>query len=84
MATLVKFLVNESHIEKDIFAYFPQLVASRGKSGAVAKLSYSYLGQHSGCSPQYAKESRKATQSEYLPLLNELKSIGYTNLKICK
>jgi len=80
MATLVGFYVHEKEDSKDIFAFFPKLVFDSNGN----KTAYSHIGQHSGCCIDYVKESRKATESEYLPLLNELKSIGYNNLKICK
>lgn len=38
---------------------------------------YSHVGQHSGYSPEYIKECRRATLKEYRDLKKELKSIGY-------
>jgi len=66
----VSFLVNDN----EVFAYFPKISADfRGN-----KMSYAHIGQHSACSPEYAKESRKATPEEYEKLHKELLSIGYT------
>ena len=65
----VSFLVNDN----EVFAYFPEINADfKGN-----KTSYSHIGQHSACSPEYAKESRKATPKEYENLYKELLSIGY-------
>lgn len=72
--TKVEFLLHEEN--KDLFAYFPNQ-----KNTAVTNVAYSHIGQHSGCSPSYAKESRKATPEEYRDLQKELESIGY-NLEI--
>lgn len=75
----VKFLVHErvesSEIEElddDLFAYFPEM-----KDHGEYKTAYSHIGQHSACSPEYAKESRNATPEEYADLKEELESIGY-------
>ena len=59
-----------------IYAYFPDMVHYGG-----LKTCYAHVGQHSACSPQYAKESRPATPEEYADLKAELESIGY-NLEI--
>ena len=79
----VKFLIHtipgEMHGEKctwesDIFAYFPgEMADSKGNF-----MSYAHIGQHSGCHPDYAKESRPATPAEYADLKAELESIGYS------
>ncbi len=85
MATLVKFRYNENN--NDLFAFFPQLIESRNfvndKGQYTKKMCYSLIGQHSVCSLNYVNQSRPATEAEYLPLKQELESIGY-NLKICK
>lgn len=85
MATLVKFRYNEAN--KDLFAFFPQLIASRNFTNDngeyTKKFCYSSIGQHSACSLNYVKESRPATESEYTDLKKELESIGYT-LRVCK
>lgn len=80
MATLVKF--RHDKIDGSVFAFFPQLVHSFNGYRR-NHTCYSHIGQHSACNKDYVKECRPATESEYLPLLKELKSIGY-DLKICK
>ena len=62
---------------KEVFAYFPKMVHN-GKF----MTCYSHIGQHSACSPEYAKECKEATQDQYRDLLTELTVIGYTDLKI--
>ena len=46
--------------------------------------SYAHIGQHGGCSLEYYRRTKPATAGEYQNLLNELKQIGYNDLKICK
>lgn len=38
---------------------------------------YSHIGQHSMCCKEWVNEQKKASKKQYLPLLSELKSIGY-------
>ena len=45
---------------------------------------YAHLGQHSACSLEYYRSTKPASAGEYQPLLNELQSIGYNDLRICK
>ncbi len=77
--TKVCFLINESDKEagKDLFAFFPFLKESPGFF-----LSYSHLGQHSGCCLDYALESREASMNEAEDLYKELVSIGYNDLEL--
>jgi hypothetical protein len=42
---------------------------------------YAHIGQHSACHLDYLKECTLAKKDEYLPLMEELTSIGY-KLKI--
>ena len=71
--TKVDFLVNETDPENsDVFAYFPE-----EKHDEKYNMSYSHIGQHSACDPEYAKESREATPEEYMDLKRELDGIGY-------
>jgi hypothetical protein len=60
------------------FAYFPTIDWDTEKK---FKTSYSIVGQHSGCSPEYVKQCVLATREEYLPLKIELVNIGY-NLNV--
>jgi len=79
--TKVKFLLNETNeleYTRDVFAYFPE--ENFDREGTL-KTSYAHIGQHSGCCPEYAEESRTATPEEYQDLKAELENIGY-NLKL--
>ena len=67
MKTAVVFLQNKD----DLFAYFPDEIADKEGN----KTAYSHIGQHSACSPEYARESEPA--KDYQDLKNELESIGY-------
>ena len=62
----------------DIFAFFPEetwsTIAGR------LYVSYSHIGQHSGCHPGYIRGKKLATPEEYAPLLAELKGQGYDDL----
>ncbi len=83
MKTKVKFLieVNSNVYEKGyIFAFFPEEKYSNDKNLFTC---YAHVGQHSACHIDYAKECKKAKKSEYLPLMQELESIGY-KLQIIK
>jgi len=68
MKTNVIFLLERD--ENSVFAYFPD----DGQS-------YSHVGQHSPCSPLYAKLCAAATPAQYGPLQKELEGLGY-NLEI--
>ena len=54
------------------FAYFP----NESEDGEFC-LSYSRVGQHSSCHPEYLELCTPATPEEYTPLKKELESIGY-------
>lgn len=60
------------------FAYFPNIEADNKGN----KLSYSPIGQHSACSPEYVKGKKLASPSEYSNLLTELKGQGYDDLNV--
>jgi len=72
--TQVQFLYNKKN--EDLFAYFPNEIHNGQMNTA-----YSHVGQHSGCSVEYANESKQATPEQYKDLKAELTSIGY-NLEI--
>jgi hypothetical protein len=85
MATLVKF---RKHKDKkfnwDITAVFPQLKYNKNMYGNSMLTGYAHLGQHTAVNIEWVnQDSEPATESEYLPLKQELESIGY-DLKICK
>lgn len=47
--------------------------------------SYEHIGQHGAATIDfYLKDTRPATPEEYKDLLDELTSIGYDNVKVCK
>ena len=63
----------------EIIALFPE-----NKYGDTC-MSYMHIGQHSNASySMLIRATKPAIQDEYKPLLNELISIGYDDLKICK
>ena len=79
--TFVRFLIDRLP-SKGVFAYFPYFIYySNGY--AKMKTCYATIGQHGGCTPEYAKSCRLAKPEEYKNLMEELESIGY-NLKIAK
>ncbi len=47
--------------------------------------SYMHIGQHGGANPQIVvSQTKLATPNQYEDLLEELKRIGYENLKVIK
>ena len=63
-----------------IIALFPEIQGNRYEV-----LSYMSLGQHAGADYSgVIKVTKPATPEEYAPLLQELKAIGYTNIKFNK
>lgn len=72
----VLFLL-EKDSKTEVFAYFPDQI-----SHAEYRVSYSHIGQHSDCSPEYASECIQAPFRRYKGLLIELEEIGYDNLNI--
>ena len=56
--------------EYEIVAFFPEIEANYGKI-----LSYMHIGQHGEADLGFYQETIKATEMEYKPLLEELKSI---------
>jgi hypothetical protein len=86
--TKVKFLIHSNSPVKDmddLFAYFPDEFFKgvlKIPTAERMRMSYSHIGQHSECNPEYAAESRKATPEEYADLKKELEEqVGY-NLEI--
>lgn len=74
----VKFLIDKKS-DRSVYAYFPTMAWSHKGTD---KTSYSHMGQHSVCSPAYAKLCKQATKEQYSDLLRELIGQGYNNLKI--
>lgn len=63
------------YYEKDsdgVFAYFPDLDYDSDN-----KQCYAHIGQHSACSPGYAKECKPARYADYESLAQELQEAGY-------
>ena len=56
--------------EFEIIAFFPEGDANYGNI-----LSYMHIGQHGEASLEFYHSTKKATEAEYKPLLEELKSI---------
>lgn len=64
-----------------VIALFPE--ESDLRSGET--MSYMHIGQHGGADYHgVIRQSKPATESQYRPLLHELKSIGYDNLEVRK
>lgn len=63
-----------------IIALFPTVAADNRYNC----LSYEHIGKHGAANADLSPYTVPATKSEYMPLLNELKSIGYENLKPVK
>ena len=85
MATLVRFLVHE--VDGDVLAMFPQINYCKQLYGTKQKMSYMRIGQHGACAsdihiPASDNPWISATLEQYADLLQELKNVGYDNLKI--
>lgn len=65
--------------EGDIVAIFPYDI----EHGYYVN-SYMHIGQHGSCDIGIVYTTKLATEEEYKPLLNELISIGYDDLKVGK
>lgn len=66
-------------LNNEVIAVFPYLIEGRNDVA-----SYMHVGQHSGCDWNINSFTKAATPKQYENLLNELKSIGYDNLKVIK
>lgn len=60
----------------EVIAFFPKM---RCNYGMIA--CYQHIGQHSEASIFYYSTTKKSTEKEYIPLLNELRKI-YDDCKI--
>ena len=65
----------------EVIALFPQEPATRNGWEC---MSYMHVGQHGGADPMIVHETKPAKWDEFVELLEELQSIGYNDLKICK
>ncbi len=62
-----------------VIALFPE--ESDKRTGET--MSYMHIGQHGGADYHgVIRKTKPATESQYQPLLNELKSIGYDKLEV--
>lgn len=52
----------------DVIAFLPEIEVNRGNI-----MSYMHIGQHGEASYEFYTETKKATEEEYKPLLEELK-----------
>ena len=65
----------------EVIALFPQEPATPDGCGC---MSYMHVGQHGSADPLIVNATRPAMPCEYADLYNELKSIGYNDLVVCK
>ena len=65
----------------EVIALFPQEPATRDGWEC---MSYMHVGQHGGADPFIVNDTKSAMPWEYADLYNELKSIGYDDLAVCK
>ena len=56
--------------DNDVIAFLPQIRVNRGNI-----MSYMHIGQHGEASYEFYTETKKATETEYKSLLEELKRI---------
>jgi hypothetical protein len=63
-------------LNNEVIALFPTI----GNNKYIQ--SYMHVGQHSDACPELINELKPATKKQYSDLLNELISIGYTDIKI--
>jgi len=61
----------------EVTAVFPGMYEGPGRCTC-----YIHVGQHGTCCRDWYRETRPATKAEYAPLLRELRSIGYDDLRI--
>ena len=73
---VVKVIFRKEGKEGSIIAVFPEDIEGPGLYGC-----YAHVGQHSSTHYSYYLSTKKATEEEYTPLLNELKN--YPGYKDC-
>lgn len=56
--------------EYEVVAFFPEIEANHGRI-----LSYMHIGQHGEADLGFYHETKKTTEAEYEPLLEELKTV---------
>ena len=65
----------------EVIALFPQKPAT---ASGWECLSYMHVGQHGNADPFIVNNTKPAMPYEYADLYNELNSIGYNKLVVCK
>lgn len=76
--TLVIFKMEGKGKDASPIAFFPE---DPGTHSPYTCTCYAHLGQHGSADTGYAAKLKPATPEQYAPLLRELESIGYENLK---
>lgn len=77
-STLVIFKIEGKGTDAAPVAFFPEDPAT---SPGYLCTCYAHIGQHGSADTSYAAALKPATPEQYAPLLRELESIGYTDLK---
>ena len=67
--------------EGDIIALFP---GQTGTNDSSTCNSYQHIGQHGSASVNLSNATTPAKYAEYLPLLRELRQIGYRDMEVVK
>lgn len=82
MTTKVIFRVDKRDNQQEIIAFFPAIAGDMNPYRTCQ--AYVHMGQHITADVHFSEWTHPATEAEYMPLYNELVSIGYDDLKICK
>ena len=74
--TQVLFLLDKGDGDEqgELFAYFPM---EDYTTNGLLKTCYATIGQHSGCSPEYALNCEEAQPHRYKALKEEITALGY-------
>jgi antitoxin component YwqK of YwqJK toxin-antitoxin module len=75
---MTKVIFRKDKKANEIMAFFPETM----QHGMLD--CYAHIGQHSTADIQYYWSTKPAGETEYKKLHQELISIGYDDLKICK
>jgi hypothetical protein len=78
MKTKVIFKMEKWGKDAQPVAFFPEIP---GTHNPYFCSCYAHFGQHGSASTNHASSLKPATPEQYAPLLKELESIGYENLK---
>ena len=76
--TLVIFKMEPGYKTASPVAFFPEEPFNPSPYECTC---YAHIGQHSSACTSYAAKLKPATLEQYAPLMRELESIGYENLK---